>query len=164
MIVHKPPSLPPSDITCDGKAGRASILQHECMWECRDPAFDTPWRNVASDRGCAASRSDRRQASVQPVQNELVCAARNVDRSRHRCESTARDAEMPGYRVVFIMHATAALSDEQHTASLMSMASIFADVRSTADSVELHRTAITSWRCLMRLGDGAGLHPTERIH
>ncbi|MET0658341.1 MAG: cysteine hydrolase [Steroidobacteraceae bacterium] len=55
------------------------------------------------------------------------------------CESTARDAEMLGYRVFFIMDATAALSDEQHNASLMSMASIFADVRSTADMVALLR-------------------------
>ncbi|MET0985653.1 MAG: cysteine hydrolase [Steroidobacteraceae bacterium] len=54
------------------------------------------------------------------------------------CESTARDAEMLGYRVFFIMDATAALSDEQHNASLMSMASVFADVRSTADMLDLY--------------------------
>lgn len=63
------------------------------------------------------------------------------------CESTARDAEMLGYRVFFIMDATAALSDEEHNASLLSMSSVFADVRTTAEMVQLlHASSQSSAR------------------
>lgn len=55
------------------------------------------------------------------------------------CESTARDAEMLGYKVFFIMDATAALSDEEHNATLLSMTAYFADVRATSDMVGLIR-------------------------
>jgi ureidoacrylate peracid hydrolase len=48
------------------------------------------------------------------------------------CESTARDANMLGYKVVFVTDATAAFTDEEHNAALLSMAAVFAEVRDTA--------------------------------
>ena len=51
------------------------------------------------------------------------------------CESTARDALQMGYNVLFVTDANAALSDEEHNATLMSMSAIFADVVSTAHVV-----------------------------
>jgi ureidoacrylate peracid hydrolase len=53
------------------------------------------------------------------------------------CESTARDASMLGYRTFFISDATAGLSDEEHNAALLSMRTIFADVRTAADMLAL---------------------------
>ncbi|MGE4337752.1 MAG: isochorismatase family protein [Pigmentiphaga sp.] len=50
------------------------------------------------------------------------------------CESTARDAHMLGYQVIMVADANAARSDEEHIASLSSLAALFADVR-TADEV-----------------------------
>jgi ureidoacrylate peracid hydrolase len=47
------------------------------------------------------------------------------------CESTARDALQMGYNVIFVSDANATLSDEEHNATLMSMAAIFADVVDT---------------------------------
>ncbi|MEA3536646.1 cysteine hydrolase [Rhizobium sp. CC-YZS058] len=44
------------------------------------------------------------------------------------CESTARDALQMGYNVIFLTDANATLSDEEHNATLLSMAAIFADV------------------------------------
>jgi ureidoacrylate peracid hydrolase len=44
------------------------------------------------------------------------------------CESTARDALQMGYKVIFLTDANAALSDEEHNATLISMTAIFADV------------------------------------
>jgi ureidoacrylate peracid hydrolase len=57
------------------------------------------------------------------------------------CESTARDANMLGYKVVFVSDATAAFSDEEHNATLLSMATVFAEVRDTSGVLELLRAA-----------------------
>lgn len=53
------------------------------------------------------------------------------------CESTARDAMQMGYNVIFVSDANAALSDEEHNATLASMVALFADVMSTAELLEL---------------------------
>jgi ureidoacrylate peracid hydrolase len=53
------------------------------------------------------------------------------------CESTARDANMLGYKVVFASDATAAFTDEEHNAALLSMAAVFAEVRDTKATIEL---------------------------
>ncbi|MDB5392601.1 MAG: rutB 2 [Rhodospirillales bacterium] len=53
------------------------------------------------------------------------------------CESTARDGNMLNYKTFFISDATAALTDEEHNAALLSMATIFADVRSTEEMLGL---------------------------
>ena len=47
------------------------------------------------------------------------------------CESTARDAMQMGYKVIFLTDGNATLSDEEHNATLLSMAAIFADVMDT---------------------------------
>ncbi|RYB05203.1 cysteine hydrolase family protein [Lichenibacterium ramalinae] len=47
------------------------------------------------------------------------------------CESTARDALQMGYNVIFLTDSNAALSDEEHNATLISMSAIFADVMDT---------------------------------
>jgi nicotinamidase-related amidase len=47
------------------------------------------------------------------------------------CESSARDAYMMGYRVLFAADATAAVTDAEHNAALLNLCLNFADVRST---------------------------------
>jgi nicotinamidase-related amidase len=47
------------------------------------------------------------------------------------CESTARDAYMLGYRVLFASDATAAKTDAEHNAALLNLRLNFADVKST---------------------------------
>jgi len=51
------------------------------------------------------------------------------------CESTARDAMMLNYKVVFVSDANAALSDADHNATLATMFRIFGDVRTTDDTI-----------------------------
>lgn len=53
------------------------------------------------------------------------------------CESTARDAMMMDYDVVFVSDANATRSDAQHNATLVSMMQLFADVRDTASTIDL---------------------------
>ncbi len=56
------------------------------------------------------------------------------------CESTARDAMQINYKVIMIADSNAALSDADHNATLNNMVSIFADVMTTAEAVEIIRT------------------------
>lgn len=45
------------------------------------------------------------------------------------CESTARDANMMGYRVLVLGDACATVTDEEHNAALLNLRIMFADVR-----------------------------------
>jgi len=47
------------------------------------------------------------------------------------CESSARDANMLGYKILFASDATAAVTDEEHNAALLNLCLNFADVRPT---------------------------------
>jgi ureidoacrylate peracid hydrolase len=51
------------------------------------------------------------------------------------CESTARDAMMMNYKVIFVSDGTATFNDEEHNATLGTMLAIFADVMSTDEVV-----------------------------
>ncbi len=52
------------------------------------------------------------------------------------CESSARDAMMLNYRLVFISDANAALSDAEHNATLASILRVFGDVATTNEVIE----------------------------
>ena len=51
------------------------------------------------------------------------------------CESTARDAMMMNYKVIFVSDGTATYNDDEHNATLGIMAAMFADVMSTDEVV-----------------------------
>jgi ureidoacrylate peracid hydrolase len=51
------------------------------------------------------------------------------------CESTARDAMMMNYKVIFVSDGTATYNDEEHNATLGIMVAMFADVMSTDEVV-----------------------------
>jgi ureidoacrylate peracid hydrolase len=53
------------------------------------------------------------------------------------CESTARDAMMLNYKVIFVSDATATYNDEEHNATLGIMLAMFADVMTTDEVVSL---------------------------
>jgi ureidoacrylate peracid hydrolase len=57
------------------------------------------------------------------------------------CESTARDAMMMNYKVIFVSDGTATFNDEEHNATLGIMLAMFADVMTTDEVVScLSRT------------------------
>jgi ureidoacrylate peracid hydrolase len=58
------------------------------------------------------------------------------------CESTARDAMQLDYRVLLAADANAALSDQEHAATLHIMAMVFADLHSTDELVELLKAPV----------------------
>ncbi|GAA0279009.1 cysteine hydrolase [Alteraurantiacibacter aestuarii] len=53
------------------------------------------------------------------------------------CESTARDAMQHNYRVIMATDANAALTDEEHAATLHILAMVFADLRSSDELVTM---------------------------
>jgi nicotinamidase-related amidase len=52
-------------------------------------------------------------------------------------ESTAREANMAGYKVIVVADATAAVSDAEHNAALLNLRLNFADVRRTREVLEM---------------------------
>lgn len=69
------------------------------------------------------------------------------------CESTARDAMMMNYKVIFVSDGTAAFSDEEHNATLGIMLTNFADVLSTKEVLTL----------LKMRGQAAGVIAAEEL-
>lgn len=53
------------------------------------------------------------------------------------CEATARDGMMLNFRAIVVSDANAARSDAEHNASLSNLLNMFADVRSTGETVAL---------------------------
>lgn len=53
------------------------------------------------------------------------------------CESTARDAMMMNYKVIFVADGCATFTDAEHNATLGNMRAIFADVRTASEVVGL---------------------------
>ena len=53
------------------------------------------------------------------------------------CESSARDAMMLNYRLVFVSDANAAISDDEHNATLTSILRVFGDVATTNETIGL---------------------------
>lgn len=56
------------------------------------------------------------------------------------CESSARDAMMIGYKVLLVEDANAALSDAEHVAALVNVATAFGDVRRTDEVIGMFET------------------------
>jgi len=55
-------------------------------------------------------------------------------------ESTAREANMAGYKVIVAADATSAVTDAEHNAALMNLRINFADVRNTTQLLRMIRT------------------------
>ena len=53
------------------------------------------------------------------------------------CESTTRDAMQRNYRVIFVADGNAALTDAEHNATLCNMVTLFADVMTTAEILDV---------------------------
>jgi ureidoacrylate peracid hydrolase len=79
---------------------------------------------------------------------EALLRARGIDtvvvsgtRTNVCCETTARDAMMLDFKTVMVSDATAAASDIEHMAGLMTVFQVFGDVRTTDEVIELLQKA-----------------------
>jgi len=106
----------------------------EWQYDATDPFVA---RAIADLTDGAASHQLHEALEVHP--DDIVrLAALNVDMliitgtlTNVCCESSARDAYMLGYKVLFASDATAAVSDAEHNAALTNLRLNFADVKST---------------------------------
>ena len=57
------------------------------------------------------------------------------------CETTAREANLAGLKVIVVADATATLTDEEHNAALLNLRLNFADVRTTAEVLAMIEAA-----------------------
>ena len=57
------------------------------------------------------------------------------------CESTAREANMAGYKVIVVSDAMAAVTDAEHNAALLNLRLMFADVRRTREVLAMIQAA-----------------------
>lgn len=108
---------------------------------------NSPWHGLAEGLdilpGDLHVSKNRFSAFIQGASTlDMVLRARGIDHvvicgtlTNRCCESTARDAMMIGYRVVFVEDANAAVTDEEHVAALINVAATFGDVRRTDDVV-----------------------------
>ena len=115
-------------------------------WRRPSPTAATAIRSGPSSRCC---RSDikvkkNRFGAFVPGSSDLhsVLQAHNIDTviitgtaTNVCCESTARDAMMMNYKVIFVSDGTATFNDEEHNATLGIMLAMFADVMSTDEVV-----------------------------
>ena len=108
-----------------------------------DPGHDLH-QDLAIDAADAVLNKYRYSAFIQRSGIEDLLQARGIDTlivagtlTNVCCESSARDAYMLGYRILFASDATAAVTDLEHNAALLNLALNFADVRTTKELAAL---------------------------
>ena len=60
------------------------------------------------------------------------------------CETTAREANLAGYKVIVVSDATATLTDAEHNAALLNLRLNFADVRRTKDVQSMIKACVAT--------------------
>jgi ureidoacrylate peracid hydrolase len=102
------------------------------------------WSGLQADPGDLHLRKNRYSALIAGASAlDSVLRGRGIDtvliagtKTNVCCEATARDAMMLDYGVVMVADCLAALSDEEHRASLETMIQQFADVMTSAEILE----------------------------
>lgn len=102
------------------------------------------WPDLLADPGDVQLRKNRYSALIAGSSElDAVLRKRGIDtvliagtKTNVCCEATARDAMMLDYGVVMVADCLAALSDEEHRASLETMIQQFADVMTSAEILE----------------------------
>jgi len=95
-------------------------------------------------------RKTRFSALIQGASDlDAVLRARSIDTliivgtaTNVCCESTARDAMMLNYKVFFVSDGNACRTDAEHNATLVSLMVMFADIRSTDETIALLQSRV----------------------
>ena len=96
------------------------------------------WHELAIDARDLTVDKDRFSAFIEGASElEEVLTERGIDTLVIVCcESTARDAMMRDFKCIMVEDANAALSDEEHVASLCNVARVFGDVTTTDELID----------------------------
>jgi ureidoacrylate peracid hydrolase len=102
------------------------------------------WPKLEAREGDLRETKDRYSAFIGGSALDRTLKARGIDtvliagtKTNVCCECTARDAMMLDYKVVMLCDCTAALSDEEHLATLENVIQQFGDVMTADDALAL---------------------------
>lgn len=110
---------------------RGHVLQH--LWP--ELAVESTDVRVAKNRYSAFLGNDSLRKTLESLGVDTLLIAGT--KTNVCCESTARDAMMLDYKVVMLSDCTAALSDEEHLATLENVIQQFGDVLTSDEVLEL---------------------------
>jgi nicotinamidase-related amidase len=131
------PYAPPAwqyDVSRPDVAAGVAALQAKAEGHALYSAMEVQARDIVIDKyrygalscpaGALAATLERLHAAMVIITGTLTNCC---------CESTAREANMAGYKVIVVSDATAAVTDAEHNAALLNVRINFADVRPTDD-------------------------------
>lgn len=94
------------------------------------PLMDVAEGDIVIDKfryGAFACPAGRLARTLKDLDAEMIIVTGTT--TNCCCETTAREANMAGYKVIVVSDATAALTDAEHNAALLNLRVNFADVR-----------------------------------
>jgi len=138
---HQGPCAPPDwqyDTTQPRVAEGVAALQAGGPGHGLYPAMETAPGDVVLDKhryGALSCPAGNLQRTLERLGTEMIVITGTL--TNCCCESTAREANLAGYKVIVVSDATAALTDAEHNAALMNLRLFFADVWRTKDLLKL---------------------------
>ncbi len=121
------------DLTDPTIAAGVAALQASAEGHALHPAMDVGADDVVLDKfryGAFSCPAGALVATLARLDTAMIIVTGTL--TNCCCETTAREANLAGYKVIVIADATAALTDEEHNAALLNLRVNFADVRTTA--------------------------------
>jgi ureidoacrylate peracid hydrolase len=137
---HHGPGAPPAwqyDETKPGVAAGVAALQAGQIGQIGHglyPAMQTAPDDVVLDKyryGALSCPAGNLRRALDAAGAEMVVITGTL--TNCCCDSTAREANLAGFKVIIVSDATATLTDEEHNAALLNLRLNFADVRTTAE-------------------------------
>lgn len=106
------------------------------------PAMDVADGDIVLDKyryGALSCPSGNLRRTLESLGAEMIVITGTL--TNCCCESTAREANMAGYKVIVVSDATAAVTDAEHNAALLNLRVNFADVLRTGDILSMIESA-----------------------
>jgi nicotinamidase-related amidase len=132
---HDGPCAPPAwqyDASIPSVAAGMAALQAGEPSQDLYPAMDVGEGDLIIDKyryGALSCPAGNLRRALDAVGAEMVVMTGTL--TNCCCESTAREANLAGFKVIVVSDATATLTDEEHNAALLNLRLNFADVRTT---------------------------------
>ena len=102
------------------------------------PAMETAAEDILVDKhryGALSCPGGQLRRALEAHGTEMIVITGTL--TNCCCESTAREANLAGYKVIVVSDATATLTDREHNAALMNLRLFFADVRRTREVLKM---------------------------
>ena len=133
--IHDGPLAPPPwqyDPAKPGVAEGIAALQAGAPGHGLYPAMEVGGGDIVIDKyryGALACPAGALRRTLEALGTEMILITGTL--TNCCCETTAREANLAGYKVMVVADATATLTDAEHNAALLNLRLNFADVRRT---------------------------------